>query len=1138
KNVSYYNSTISLRKGEQVIDLDESTFPAGIAQFTVYSGNSLPLAERLCFLNGNSTLHALVSTDKPKYQPREKVTMTLKTVDDKGIPVPANFSLAVVDDKLWSLADDKQDNIMSWLLMSSELQGKIEEPQFYFKKNEEKASIALDLVMLTHGYRYFDFVPAVQKEHKLLFVPNQDNVLSGIILNSKGRPVKADVYLVEGSGLNLKAVQMQTGDDGGFFFTGVMPYTNYLLIAKSLKKAEKVRISILENSSAISALSGRQLGQAGAIAPGTPASQAPEATDDEGKTDGTLQGLFNGLDGDKGLSEVVVVAYGAEKKELTWGATSVKSYDFPAPNTMQAILNGRAAGIAITQEANSFANGPIVLRGSRSLSGDNMPLIIVDGIPVGKGEINISPDEVLSITVLKDASATALYGSRGAYGVIVITTKQRGLNSIRVNLAAKSYYTAAFVPARGNPYAVARKFYAPQYHSTIAYERNDFRETIYWNPVVQTDKKGEAKVEFYNSDATTTFRAIAEGIGYNGKVGRAETTYVAQNTISVDVKIPPYLTVGDKALVPLVVENNSSERRLLSIRAELPAGLKAGSYVPEITLSPDSAGQVLIPIEVTAAIKGKVRITTGTDAYKETLTLPVETGAKGFPIVHTFSGNRSAEHHFTMSRVVPGTLKAELKIYKDIAGRFADDIAAMLRAPYGCFEQTSSTTYPNIFILKYLKETGRSNPAIEKKALDYLEAGYKRLISFETSENGFEWFGHTPAHEPLTAYGLLEFTDMQEFVKVDKAMLQRTKEFLLKRRDGKGGFSISPGAYHFHAIPANVANIYIVYAMTQAGYGNEIQREYKASVEKALTGDDGYELSLAALSASNMKDKESFTKLMERLSDWYGKNDFKSGASIMGSGGTSLKVELLSLYALALMREEPFKTGLVADIICKILEARSFCGYGSTQSTLLALNALVQYSKMVTGAFASKIDFTLDSVAVVPEGDLIDNLKEGKHAFTVQYKNGEDAIPYKFEVSYQTFTPPNSPEAVMKLATSLSTARAKVGETVRMEVSVKNEKAAAQAMTIAMIGIPAGLTAQPWQLKELTEKNQVAYYEIFDNYLVLYWRGFEPNESKKINLDLKAEIPGTYKGKAGNAYLYYTPEYKHWNEGLEVEILP
>ena len=69
-----------------------------------------------------------------------------------------------------------------------------------------------------------------------------------------------------------------------------------------------------------------------------------------------------------------------------------------------------------------------------------------------------------------------------------------------------------------------------------------------------------------------------------------------------------------------------------------------------------------------------------------------------------------------------------------------------------------------------------------------------------------------------------------------------------------------------------------------------------------------------------------------------------------------------------------------------------------------------------------------------------------------------------------------------------------------------------------------------------SEKKNVAYYEIFDNYLVLYWMGFKAKEIKSINLDLKADIPGSYKAKASNVYLYYMPEHKNWNAGLEADI--
>ena len=76
------------------------------------------------------------------------------------------------------------------------------------------------------------------------------------------------------------------------------------------------------------------------------------------------------------------------------------------------------------------------------------------------------------------------------------------------------------------------------------------------------------------------------------------------------------------------------------------------------------------------------------------------------------------------------------------------------------------------------------------------------------------------------------------------------------------------------------------------------------------------------------------------------------------------------------------------------------------------------------------------------------------------------------------------------------------------------------------------------RLAGIMEQNKVAYYEIFDNYLVFYWMGFNNGETKTISLDLKADVTGKYKAKASTAYLYYTPEYKNWTEGNEIDIKP
>jgi uncharacterized protein YfaS (alpha-2-macroglobulin family) len=477
-------------------------------------------------------------------------------------------------------------------------------------------------------------------------------------------------------------------------------------------------------------------------------------------------------------------------------------------------------------------------------------------------------------------------------------------------------------------------------------------------------------------------------------------------------------------------------------------------------------------------------------------------------------------------------------VFRNLEGQLLDGIESMLREPYGCFEQTSSATYPNIYVLKYLKHAGKSNPTIEKKAMDYIRTGYKRLVGYETEENGFEWFGKTPPHAALTAYGLLEFTDMQEFIPVDKNMLERTKSFLLSRRDGKGGFFQNSNGYdQFAAVPGRIANIYIVYSLTQAGIGKEIRLEYETALNKAFASNDVYLLSMMALAAHNMNDSKGYNRLMEAAKKLYREKGGVAETSVVNSRDASLRVETISLYSLALLRDPAADLAEVANLLSKILAEKTYYGYGATQATVLALQAIVEYSKRI-GSITDNMDvnFMVNQQKIGEGGKHEKWIREGENTFHVAYSNEKKTAPYTMEVAYFTFTPPNSEKAELSLQTVLKEHELRVGETSRMQISVTNTKSVLQPMAMAKIGIPAGLSLQPWQLKELTEKNRIAYYEIFDHYLVFYWMGFAANETKTVNLDLKAEIAGTYKGKASNTYLYYTPEHKHWAEGLEVII--
>jgi TonB-linked SusC/RagA family outer membrane protein len=141
-----------------------------------------------------------------------------------------------------------------------------------------------------------------------------------------------------------------------------------------------------------------------------------------------------------GLDEVVVVGYGTvKKKDLTGAVITMKNEDITiAPtNDVMESLQGKVAGLDITKTSGEIGSGVnVLLRGSRSIYGDNSPLFIIDGLPGSYDEVN--PNDIESVDVLKDASATAIYGSSGANGVIIITTKRGAAGKVRVNF--DTYY--------------------------------------------------------------------------------------------------------------------------------------------------------------------------------------------------------------------------------------------------------------------------------------------------------------------------------------------------------------------------------------------------------------------------------------------------------------------------------------------------------------------------------------------------------------------------------------------------------------------------------------------------------------------------------------------------------------------------
>jgi len=158
-------------------------------------------------------------------------------------------------------------------------------------------------------------------------------------------------------------------------------------------------------------------------------------------------------------------------------------------------------------------------------------------------------------------------------------------------------------------------------------------------------------------------------------------------------------------------------------------------------------------------------------------------------------------HTLVLPADVNGLPNLTAKIYSNPLDSLIDAVESLIRDPYGCFEQTSSTTYPMVMGLRLLIELeSKLSDATEKKRVvemkddmqKKLTAGYERLIGFETDTFGYEWFGASPGHETLTAYGLMQFIEMKDVgINVDQEMIERTDSWL-RGRSEKGEFQLNP----------------------------------------------------------------------------------------------------------------------------------------------------------------------------------------------------------------------------------------------------------------------------------------------------------------------------------------------------------
>jgi len=1116
----------------------------GVIRLTVYDYSihpPQPVAERLVYRRTARRLNVETGGFSARYAPGDRVSMSLRVRDEQGRVVPAVLGVAVVDDTLLSLADDDAPQIDTHFLLTTEVESPedLEKADFYLAEGDQSAA-ALDLLLGTQGWRRF----AEKTLDELKKEGRDDEPLERLVamsgpaappamfdnMSEVRRKYEASVAEYEkGHTKTLKALTTLS------FFGGLG-----LMLLVAMLGLMKVVSGIHLWVPAVGVTTCCLLIGWFLMAPVGPIFDAPGAI------------AFAEFHVGPPETTKKKAAEGTTIEETPMAKTEDKPHDVDGEDAM-----GDEAGPAEAPAEMGPAVAPPEAPGIPAAETEPDA-----GEKLGRGlhELDLKRDLDKRIEDLTEDARKKLV----EWNRILEREAMGGFAGWQVMGESKT--------RRGG--FIVRQ-YRHQRSKTKPGVRQDFTETLFWHPMLVADAEGRASVSFDLPDSITTFRLLVDA-HHDGRVGSGRDAVESRIPFNLEPKLPLEVTAGDRVDLPLAVVNDTPDELPVELLIEHDdLATLDGDPQRTVALAADQRAREYFTLEVTGhsgdcklAFRGLAQGAYGVLGDRVERTLKVV--PPGFPKEVSYSGRIDGRQELAVDLpegIVAGSLEVTLSAFPSALADLQQGLDSLLREPTGCFEQASTANYPNVLSLQYMQEHELDSPAIARRSRELLKKGYVKLRGYECREakEGYEWFGADPGHEALTAYGLMEFRDMAEVHEVEPEMIERTADWLMKRRDGQGGFLRNEKALDsFGRAPPEITDAYITWALSESGQeGIDAEIEHVGQLGEA--SDDPYLVALAALSTLNAarqaeqqelpEKAKQLTETAAKLSDKLAKAQADDGhldgkqGSITCSGGTSLKVETTALAALAWLKQPAF-TAEANKAIQWITQSRQGSGsFGSTQATILALKALVEHSRsdrqaVTAGTLIVKRDdlqigehaFAAGRQETVVVDGLEANLEPGANKLDITL-TGENKMPYSLDVRYRELKPTNDENCPLRLTTELKRRQVAAGETVELSAELTNVNAQeGQPMTIAILGLPAGLEVRPDQLEELKESGTFDYYETRAREVICYWRSLAPGRKVPIKLDLVAAVPGRYTAPASRAYLYYTSEQKQWSEPLQVEI--
>ncbi len=707
--------------------------------------------------------------------------------------------------------------------------------------------------------------------------------------------------------------------------------------------------------------------------------------------------------------------------------------------------------------------------------------------------------------------------------------------------------------------------------------RKWFPETLFVAPSIITDELGLASIQIPLADSITEWRMTTLASSAAGQLGSRADGILVFKEFFVDIDFPKYLTQNDEIRFPIAIYNYLETPQTIEVQVMQEDWFQLmGTDQQQVTLGAGEVTVVYFPVKVltvgwhSLTVYGLGANSAAADAIQRT----VEVRPDGKEIVETdsarFKNDGETPSNDLVAKVVefpvnaiPGSQSIVVQVLPGLSSHIVQGMDSIFNLPGGCFEQTTSSAWPNVLALRYMIESGTITPEIELKAISYVNIGYQRVLTFECASGGFNWWeGDNPGNPILSAVGIMMLSDTRRiYDTVDEKVIQRSADYLFSVQKTDGSWSEEQ---HLHAGNENLgtsslrSTCYITWGLAQGGFTATSGVQSALSfIRSRVPGDmDPY---TRAVCANAMAEARDSSGILTDILAWFHDNaevgedtvHWKAtGATLVNSWGNGADVELTALVALALAARNAYPQDFQGAInwLVSTKDPQGNWGY-NTQATVLALKAFLAaltanpgnvdatIDVLFNGAVVATKNFSNFNKDVVWQVELDQSLSPTQNIVELAF-TGTGALSYQI-VSTHYIPWVDAPEigGPLSIKVEYDSTTVAVDDIITATVTITNNDPDLVGMVLVTLGIPPGFALVTQDLAALRVDGTISEFEVTGKQIILYFNGIPAGEPTVLSYSLVAQYPIKAQTGGSEVHMYYDSQTNAEDASQQIEVV-